>query len=129
MRRTRVKTLERERLVVDEAEAEAGDSSDGTDPDMSGEVEPGVRVMKHLTHPGMTSMNTTVEMRTEIAVVAAAEDVAVEDSVLVEASVVVLGGVLEVDSEEASAGASVVDEAVVRAVVGMETVVTEALEA
>ena len=58
-----MKILERERLVVDEAEAEAGDSSDGTDLDMSGEVEPGVRVTKHLTHPGMTSMNTTVEMR------------------------------------------------------------------
>ena len=41
-----MKILERERLVVDEAEAEAG-----------------VRVTKHLTHPGMTSMNTTVEMR------------------------------------------------------------------
>merc|ERR1712240_671360 len=107
MRRTRVKTLEREKLVVDEAEAEAVDSSDDTDPDMSDEVEPGVRVTKHLTHPGMTSMNTTVEMRTEIAVGAAVGDV------VVEASVVVLGGVSGVDSEEASAGASVVDEAVV----------------
>lgn len=68
----------------------------------------------------MTSGRRTVK-----AVVAVVEDVAVEGSVLVEASAVVLGVDSGVDSEEASAGASVVDGAVVRAVVAKET---EAME-
>jgi len=125
--RTRVKTSERERVVVAEAEDEAVDSSEDTDLDMLDEEEPVVLVTKPLTPLGMTSTNTMVETRREIAVVAAVEDVAVEDSVLEEDSVVVLGVVSGVDSEEASAGASVVDEAGVRAVVETETVVTEVL--
>merc|ERR1719347_2326327 len=118
----RVKISERERVVVAEAEDEAVDSSEDTDLDMLDEEELVVLVMKPLTPLGMTSTNTMVETRREIAVVAADEDVAVEDSVLEEDSVVVLGVVSGVDSEEASAGASEVGEAGVRAVVETETV-------
>merc|ERR1719347_901358 len=118
----RVKTSERERVVVAEAEEEAVDSSEDTDLDMLDEEEPVVLVTKPLTPLGMTSTNTMVETRREIAVVAAVEDVAVEDSVLEEDSVVVLGVASGGDSEEASAEASVVDEAGVRAVVETETV-------